>query len=151
MALQDTQDFTPMLAHFPKDVQATAIWLRTWIWEQFPESNELIYEKPRALAIGWGFTDKQTDIFVSFAAYSKHVNLGFHHGHLLHDPRGLLTGSGNLYRHYKMRSIADFPKAYMEQLIQESWMNAHGRIKPGTKLIQGQTIVKSTSEKNKQS
>ncbi len=131
-----------MLTRYPQHVQDTAIWLRTLIWNRFPESNELIYEKANAIAIGWSFTDKSGDIFVSFAAYTKHVNLGFHHGNLLHDPAAMLKGDGNQYRHYRMGKIDDFPLQYMVTLMDESWMNAQAALKPKSKLISGQTIIK---------
>ena len=142
MALQDTQEFNSMLARYAQPVQDTAIWLRTLIWNRFPESNELIYEKANAIAIGWGFTDKAGDIFVSFAAYTKHVNFGFHNGHLLQDPAGLLKGDGNQYRYYRMGKIEDFPMDYMVTLMDASWMNAQAALKPKAKLISGQTIIK---------
>ena len=142
MALQDTHEFNSMLARFPQHVQETIIYLRTLIWERYPESNELIYEKANAIAIGWGFTDKAGDIFVSFAAYTKHVNLGFHNGHLLQDPKGLLEGEGKLYRYFRMGAIADFPLEYMTTMMDAAWMNAQAALKPKAKLISGQTIIK---------
>jgi hypothetical protein len=149
MAHQDTHLILPMLPRFPQHVQETIIWLRNFIWERYPESNELIYEKANAIAVGWGHTDKAGDIFVSFAAYTKHVNLGFHHGHLLQDPNGLLEGEGKQYRYFRMGIIADFPLEYMTQLMDASWMNAQAALKPKAKLTHGQTIVKQKLEAKK--
>jgi hypothetical protein len=143
MAVENAEVFLQLLAAFPENVRETAVWLRELIWQRYPESNELIYGKSRGLAVGWGFTDKAGDIFVSFACYTKHVNLGFHHSNLLDDPRGLLEGSGNQYRHFKVGRIEDFPQAYMEALMDAAWMNVHSALKPKAKLSQGLTIVKS--------
>lgn len=145
MALHDNQDFLPMLDKFPGHVREIAIGLREFIWECHPESNELIYGKKNGLAVGWGFTDKASDIFVSFACYPNHVNFGFQHGNLLDDPKGLLTGSGSQYRHIKVVRLADFPFAEMEAFMQASWVNVHAMLKPKAKLLHGATILKSVA------
>jgi Domain of unknown function (DU1801) len=142
MALTDTHIILPMLQRFPQHVQDAILYLRNLTWERYPESNELIYEKANAIAIGWSFTDKAGDIFVSFAAYTKHVNLGFHNGHLLQDPEGLLEGGSKLYRYFKVGALHAFPLAYATQLMDASWMNAQAALKPKAKLIQGQTMIK---------
>ena len=147
MALGDDTTFLQLLEPFPQQVRDTAVWLREWIWTRYPESNELIYGKNKGLAVGWGFTETASDIFASFACYAQHVNLGFHNGHLLDDSKGMLQGSGNRYRHYRLGRIDDFPRPYMEALMDAAWMNAHAALKPKAKLIQGQTIVKSLGSK----
>ncbi len=149
MAMKNAHIILPMLPRFPQHVQDTIIWLRNMIWERYPESNELIYEKANAIAIGWGFTDKAGDLFVSFAAYTKHVNLGFHNGHLLQDPQQLLQGEGKLYRYFKVGAFDEFPLDYATQLMDASWMNAQAALKPKSKLIHGQTIIKQKLESKK--
>lgn len=68
------------LKPFPPDVQKTALALRTWISARYPDSYELVYDNYNALAIGFGLSEVQTDVFVSFAVYAKYVNLGFNRG-----------------------------------------------------------------------
>jgi hypothetical protein len=149
MALEDTHELKPMLAVFAPEVQDTAWWIREFIWERFPTSNELIYDNYNALAIGWGLTDRLADVFVSFAVYGGGVNLGFNRGNELSDPQGLLKGGGSYYRHYRLGRQADFPSAYMEGLMHDAWMNAQSRLKPTAKPAEGLTMVKSVSEKKK--
>ena len=143
MAFEDDQDFRRFLSKFEPNVQEIALGMREFVWRRYPQSNELIYDKKNGLSVGWGFTDKAGDIFVSFACYSKHVNFGFHHGNLLTDPQKMLSGSGSQYRHIKVSRWAEFPSAAMEGFAQAAWLNVHGMLNPTAKLIQGVTIVKS--------
>ncbi len=143
MAFEDDQDFRRFLSKFEPNVQEIALGMREFVWHRYPESNELIYDKKNGLSVGWGFTDKAGDIFVSFACYSKHVNFGFHHGNLLHDPGDILQGSGSQYRHVKVASLEDFPWDVMEAFMQAAWINVHAMLKPTAKLLHGQTILKS--------
>jgi Domain of unknown function (DU1801) len=139
---KDDSEILQMIARFSPELQATAIELRTWIWGLFPEANELVYDKKNAFATGWGLSDRSTDIFVNFAIYSKHINLGFTHGNLLHDPRKLLVGDGVQHRHYQVPTFDQFPIDYFEQMIHESHVNAMAMIKPSKTSYSGQIFVK---------
>ncbi len=44
MSKQDTKDLKKFLKPFPEDVQEKALKLREWVWDLYPNSNELIYE-----------------------------------------------------------------------------------------------------------
>jgi len=44
--------------------------------------------------------------------FTAHVNLNFFRGAQLHDPRGILIGTGKLVRHVTFRSVADGQPTY---------------------------------------
>lgn len=56
------------------------------------------------------------------ADHRAHVNLGFHQGAHLRDPRGLLdgTGTGTGLRHVKLRSPADARRPAVAALVREA-------------------------------
>lgn len=57
---------------------------------RFSTAVELVYDNYNALAIGWGATDRASDVIVSLAVYASGVNLYFMRGARLPDPKGLL-------------------------------------------------------------
>ncbi len=65
------------LLPYPDQVRVAAMWLREFVWELYPETNELIYDNYDAVAFGWSPTDKAGDVFRSVAVYSEYVNFRF--------------------------------------------------------------------------
>ena len=145
MGKADTTDLMTFLMPYPTSVANTALWLRNFIWDIYPESNELIYDNYNALAVGFSPTDKAGDVFCSFAVYSKYLNLGFNRGSELHDPQQLLSGDGSLYRYITLKNIDDLPQAYIISMMYDAYLNSVQRLKKQTKEIKGLTIVKSIS------
>lgn len=91
--------------------------LREYILEIYPEANELLYHT-HALTTVFSLSDKLSDAFCMLPIYSKHLNLGFNKGSKLHDPHGLLTGTGNLIRHIDVTKPADYRNKKAKDLIQ---------------------------------
>ena len=136
------------LKPFPKDVQDNALWLREFVWKQFPKCNELIYDNYNALAIGFGPTDRASDAFCSIAIYSKYINFGLLRGSEIDDPKKMLAGKGSLYRSIKITDIENFPSAYIKKLLKAAYINSISRLK-NKSSINGQMIVKSVSGKKR--
>src|ERR1700710_1734665 len=109
MPKSDTTQLIQFLSPFNPEIQELALWLRDHIWDQYPHTNELIYDNYNALAVGWSPTEKQSDIFCSFAVYgNKDVHFGFYWGSQIPDPEKMLLGKGTQYRYIKVSSKADF-------------------------------------------
>ena len=145
MGKETINDLVKFLMPFPDHVQETALWLHNFLWDLYPECNELIYDNYNALAFGLSLSDTAGDVFCSVAVFAKYVNFGFNRGSEIPDPNHLLTGNGSLYRYITIKNINDFPEAELKLLLQDAYLNAVGRLKPGKKVIKGQTIVKSIS------
>jgi hypothetical protein len=145
MGKETISDLVEFLIPFPDNVQETALWLHNFLWDLYPECNELIYDNYNALAFGMSLTDTAGDVFCSAAVYAKHVNFGFNRGSEIPDPNHLLTGNGSLYRYITIKNINDFPSAEIKLLLQDAYLNAVDRVKPGKKITKGQTMVKSIS------
>lgn len=145
MGKENTADLVKFILPYPDKVKAAALWLREFVWDLYPETNELIYDNYNAVAFGWSPTDKAGDVFCSIAVCSDHVNFGFNRGVDIHDPQKILLGNGSLYRFIRVRDKEDFPETYIKQLLAMAYENSAGRMKPSKKVFKGETIVKSIS------
>jgi Domain of unknown function (DU1801) len=145
LSKQDTNDLIKFLLPFPNHVKVAALALREFVWDLYPESNELIYDNYNAFALGWSLTDKAGDVFCGIAIYSEHVNFGFNRGSEIADPQNKLTGNGSLYRYIRIKDKDDFPEDYVRELILSAYKNAFLKLKPVKNTFKGQTIVKSIS------
>src|SRR4026209_991011 len=59
--------------------------------------------------------------FAYVNAFKAHVNVGFFCGTELHDPAGLLEGTGKFMRHVKLRPERAVNTAALEQLIEAAY------------------------------
>lgn len=145
MSKDQTKDLLQFLTPFPKEVQELALWLRDFVWDQYPNCNELIYDNYNALAFGWSVTDRLQHTFCSIAVFAKYVHFGFYWGTQIADPEKKLLGKGKQYRYIIVNNNNDFPKAYIKKLLKEAYANSLARVKNKAEIIKGTTIVKSIS------
>jgi len=145
MGKETVDDLVKFLLPYPDSVKAAALWLREFVWDLYPETNELIYDNYNAVAFGWSPTDKAGDVFCSIAVASDHVNFGFNRGVDFPDRQKLLIGNGTQYRYFQVRQKDDFPTGYVKELLAMAYENSVSRQKPVKIPIKGQTIVKSIS------
>jgi hypothetical protein len=147
MSKEQTKDLLKFLKPFPDGVKKRALWLREFVWDLYPDCNELIYDNYNALAFGWSPTDRLGHTFCSVAAgrSSNNVHFGFYWGSQIADPKKILLGEGNQYRYILVRSTEDFPKTYMKNLLKEAYANSLAKVKDKKQLMHGATIIKSIS------
>lgn len=147
MAKEDTRDLLKFLKPFPEDVQEIALWLRAWVWDLYPDANEIIYDNYNALAFGWTITDRLGNTFCNVAVgrSSLNVHFGFLHGAKLSDPKKILLGQGNQYRYILVKKKSDLPKMYFKKLLKEAYAHAMKKVKSSDKKVSGLTITKSVS------
>jgi len=145
MSKSETADLLKFLLPFDKHIVELALWMREFVWDKYPQCNELIYDNYNALAFGWSPTEKQGDLFCSVAVYgNKDVHFGFYWGSQIADPEKRLLGNGKQYRYIKVNSPVDFPEAYITKLVAEAYANSMAKLKPHAILSEGKTIVKSS-------
>jgi hypothetical protein len=150
MPKETVKDLLKFLKPFPKQVRETALWLREFAWDLYPNCNELIYDNYNAVAFGWSLSDKVGDTFCSIAVgrTSHNVHFGFYWGSKIADPEKKLIGEGNQYRYILVPDIKKFPKAYIKKLMKEAYACSLAKMKEGNPL-KGATIVKSVSAKKR--
>src|SRR6476619_3851738 len=112
MSKTETSDLLQFLTPFPTDVRENALWLREFVWDLYPDSNELIYDNYNALAFGWSLTDRLQHTFCSVAVMSRYVHFGFYWGSEIADPEKILLGKGHQYRYIVVEDKREFPKSY---------------------------------------
>ena len=146
MAKEHIKDLLKFLRPFPEQKEVV-LWLRDFVWDQYPRVNELIYDNYNALAFGWSPTDKVGHTFCSIAVgrTSKNVHFGFYWGSELNDPERKLIGEGNQYRYVLVTDEKSFPKAYIKKLVKEAYSNSLAKVKDQKQIKEGLTIVKSIS------
>jgi len=145
MPKEEVNDLVKFLLPYPDRVKAAALWLREFVWDLYPDTNELIYDNYNAVAFGWSPTDKAGDVFCSIAVCSDHVNFGFNRGVDIDDPGNMLLGEGNQYRYIRVKDREDFQEWYMKQLLEDAYQNSLSRMKPVKNPVKRATIVKSIS------
>ena len=118
--------------------------LREFIFEIYPDSNELLYHT-HALTSVFSISEKLSDAFCMLPIYTNHLNLGFNKGTLLNDPYKLLTGTGNLIRHIPVDKEKDYRNKKVKDLIKTAIDFAIKDMDRPTKSI-GMTISKIKSK-----
>ena len=153
MSKKEKKDLLKFLKPFPDDIQERALWLREFVWDLYPDTNELIYDNYNAVAFGWSLTDKVGHLFCSIAVgrSSKNVHFGFYWGSQIADPKKILLGKGNQYRYILVKKKEEFPKTYIKKLMKEAYANSLSKVKDKKQIMHGATIVKSISKKKKSS
>ncbi len=151
MSKEDNKDLLKFLKPFPAEVRAIALWLREFVWDLYPDCNELIYDNYNALAFGWSPTDRVGHVFCSIAVgrTTHNVHFGFYWGSQISDPKKILLGGGKQYRYILVTAEKEFPKSYMKKLLKEAWTNSLAKVKDPKQIIKGQTITKSVSAKKR--
>ncbi len=152
MSKEETGPLMKCLEPFDEKIRGTVLWLREFIWDLYPKTNELIYDNYNAVAFGWSPTDRVGHIFCSIAIgrTSKNIHFGFYWGSEIADPDKKLIGEGKQYRYLLVKDLKDFPKTYIKKLVKEAYANSLAKVKKPEQLMQGKTILKSVSAKKRE-
>jgi Domain of unknown function (DU1801) len=147
MSKEQTTDLLKFLKPFSKEMIEIVLGLREFVWDLYPQANELIYDNYNALAFGWSPTDRVGHTFCSIAVgrTSKNIHFGFYWGSEVSDPKKLLIGQGNQYRYILVPSLDEFPKAYIKKLVKDAYQNSLNKVKDKKQIVNGKTITKSVS------
>src|SRR3954469_14630327 len=131
MSKDQTKDLLEFLTPFGDEITELVLWLREFVWDLYPNTNELIYDNYNALAFGWSPTDKVGHTFCSIAIgrTSHNVHFGFYWGSEIADPEKKLIGEGNQYRYILVEDVKQFPKAYIKKLLKEAYANSLAKVK----------------------
>ena len=151
MSKEQTKDLLKFLNQFSDEIIDLVMWLREFAWDLYPQANELIYDNYNAVAFGWSPTDRLGHTFCSIAVgrSSNNIHFGFYWGNELADPDNILLGQGNQYRYILVTDKKKFPKTYIKKLLKEAYSNSLAKVKDQRQIMNGQTIVKSISDKKR--
>lgn len=152
MSKDQTKDLIKFLTPFGGEIRELVLWLREFVWDLYPSTNELIYDNYNALAFGWSPTDRVGHTFCSIAVgrATKNVHFGFYWGSEIEDPEKILIGQGSQYRYLLVKNKNSFPKTYIKKLLKEAYANSFAKIKDVNQIMEGKTITKSVSTKKRE-
>src|SRR5215203_3094077 len=139
MSKEQTEDLLKFLRPFSPQIKEIVLWLRDFVWDLYPQTNELIYDNYNAVAFGWSPTDKVGHTFCSIAIgrTSKNIHFGFYWGSQISDPEKLLIGNGNQYRYVLVKTLDTFPKTYIKKLIKEAYHISLVKVKDEKQIRNG--------------
>ena len=134
------------IAKYAPDIAVQLREARASLRSLFERGFELVFNNYNALVFGISPTERASDSFISVAGYPKWVTLFFLHGVELHDPEGLLEGSGKQVRSIRLNSPADLKKPEVEALIVQAVRSHELALLAAPKLT---TIVKIAVAKHR--
>lgn len=112
----DPAGFDKVIASCNPAIAEIARAARRLVIDVLPEVHEIVWLRQRNIGYGVG-PKKQTEHFCWISPASKHVTFGFNCGVHLPDPKKLLEGTGNAFRHVKLASLADVDKPGVRALV----------------------------------
>jgi hypothetical protein len=116
------------------------------IRKRLPTAIELVYDNYNALAIGFGSTERVSDVIFSLAVFARGVNLYYMWGATLPDPQNLLKGSGNQGRFIRLDDVAMLDKPAVKALLRAAIQQAES---PLPVTGRGYTVIKSISARQR--
>ena len=106
-------------------VQALALALRRVIHEEVAPCHEYIFEMRSKVVLLYGATERVIDDGVcSIGVFAHHVTLAFTRGIELHDPDGVLKGTGKAMRHIRLTTPADLHRPELRAFLRQARRNA---------------------------
>ena len=133
-------EYLGFLAPFESRIKELALAIRRLVLEEAPNSTELIYDAYNAVATGYGFTGRPSECFIHIAVYAKWVNLGFHRGSELPDPKGVLRGTGKLIRHIRISELEDLAEPAVRAFVKQAIARAK---RPATDAPKVRSVVRA--------
>lgn len=151
MSKEEINDLLTFLEPFSTEIQETVLSLREFVWDLYPQTNELIYNNYNALAFGWSPTDKASHGFCSIAVgrTNQSIQFGFYWGSEISDPNNILLGQGKQYRYILVKKFDAFPKEIITPMIADAYKNSLSKVKDLSQILNGKTITKSISDKKR--
>jgi hypothetical protein len=109
-------------------------------------ATELVYDNYNGLAIGFGPSDRASEVILSIAVYPRWINLFFLQGINLPDPERRLLGKGSRVRHIVLNDAADLNLAAVEALISAALAREKKPLDPDSRRS---LIIKSVAAKQR--
>ena len=113
---------------------------------RLPGAIELVYDNYNALAIGFGPTDRASDVVFSIAVFPRGISLFFLQGAKLPDPARLLRGTGKQARHIVLEDASDLDSPALQALMAQALVRASAPFESGNA---NRVVIKSVSARQR--
>jgi hypothetical protein len=134
------------IAKFEPKHQTLIRAVRKALRKRFPTAFELVYDNYNFFVIGYGPTQRPSEIILSMAAAANGVNLFFARGASFPDPRKVLLGSGSQVRFIRIDSVDVLACSEVKALFAAATAKSE---KPFTSGGSGELIIRSISAKQR--
>jgi hypothetical protein len=91
---------------------------------------ELVYDNYNALAIGFGATERASDVIMSVAVFPRWVSIFFMQGTKLPDPARILKGGGKRVRHVAIKEASELEAPALHALMIQALARAPKPLDP---------------------
>ena len=118
-SMKDNTLFEQAIESFSEPIKELARHTRILIYKVLPNVVEVVWVKQKNTGFGTGLK-KKTEHFCWIMPATNHVSLGFNYGSELPDPKGLLEGTGKLFRHIKIKSQEQLSNKDLVALLEYS-------------------------------
>lgn len=129
-----SSEFKQILTGFSPEINELALESRRLVFSVLKETVEVVWEQQKIAGFGTG-PKKMTEHFCWIQPCKKHITLGFNYGAELPDPKGLLEGTGKLFRHVKIKTMDDLNCPALRELL----VNATKHRVPPPKTLAGKS------------
>lgn len=134
------------IAKFSDEVADKVRACRAIMRRRLPGALELVYDNYNALAIGYGPSEKRSELVFSIAAYPRWVSLFLVGGPKLADPQGLLKGEGGVVRHIVLETPGRLDDPAVVALMDQALALAPRPLDPAQPF---RTVIKSISARQR--
>ena len=144
MSTGPARDLNRFIARYTPEIAGLARGALARMRKRLPTAHQLVYDNYNACAIGFGPTERASDVVFSIALYPQRVSLFFLQAmkSRLQDPDKLLQGSGSLVRFIPLDSPAQIDSAAVQRLMKQALAAAKV---PLSRTGKGKLIIKSIS------
>jgi hypothetical protein len=112
---QEAKEVVEFFDGYPTKVRDVALGLRTIVRSAMLNAREMLDRSARI--VGYGFGPGYADMICVIIPSKKGVKLGIVRATELPDPKGLLEGSGKVYRHVVFAESSDLRRAGLKALL----------------------------------
>jgi hypothetical protein len=145
--LTPRQQLDIFIDRYSDDVAAAMRQALRHLRRRVPGATELVYDNYNALGVGFGPSDRPSEIVLSIVAYPRWVSLFFlQSGARLPDPRNLLKGSGSRVRHIVLTTPEVIISPEVDALIGHALRAAKDAIDPARKRL---LVIKSVAARQR--
>lgn len=134
--------FSEFLSRFPAEIVALVKRCLPKLRRAFPVAYELVYDYSNSLVVSFSMSERGYEAIVALAIDPRRIRLYFDKS--LHDPKGLLEGSGTKVRSVTVKAASDLDHEDLQALIKAAIK--HSRVAfPRTRSTR--MVIKSESNK----
>ena len=134
------------ISKYSPTVQAIAREALTKMRQRLPGAIELVYDNYNALAIGFGPTERASEVFFSIALFPRWVSLFVMGGAHLPDPHNILKGSGKGVRHIVLENAATLERPAVQTIMKLALERGRLKLDPSSG---NRIVIKSISAKQR--